>query len=520
MSVPTSRRLPLFPVISAALLAGVSVWMFATGHVARSFAAIIFALLWLLLTGIWWAMRVKGRKLARLVSLVAVIAIIVAGFKLLLRYEGSADGSAMPKFTWKWSKTSAPKEIASATQPAVDLSPLPAGLADSPRFMGPKGDGIVAAADFETDWKAHPPREVWRKEIGVGWSGFSIAGRRAITQEQRGEMECVTCYDIASGALLWVHEDKALFTEAMGGDGPRATPTLDLGNKRVFALGATGILNCLDLETGARKWSHNVLTEFHAKNLTWAKSCAPLLHGGNVIVSGGVTKPTLIAFRQDNGAVVWQGGDHSASYSSPILHTLGGREQIVSVNQTSVTGHDPVTGAVLWVFDWPGDFPKVCQPIAAGQDRILITSSYGVKSHLLEIKTDAAGKLACTSVWSSKSPRTKFSSVSVFDGFAIGMDEGTLACIDLATGERLWREGRYGFGQHLVVGGLMLIQSEPGFVALVKPNRDRLEELARVPALNSMTWNPPTLAGRWLLVRNDRQVVCFELAAKSTPVTP
>ena len=129
MSVPTSRRLPLFPVISAALLAGVSFWMFATGHVARSFGAIIFALLWLLLTGIWWAMRVKGRKLARLASLVAVIAIIVAGFKLLLRYEGSADGSAMPKFTWKWSETPAPKGIAPAAQPPVDLSSLPAGLA-------------------------------------------------------------------------------------------------------------------------------------------------------------------------------------------------------------------------------------------------------------------------------------------------------------------------------------------------------------------------------------------------------
>jgi outer membrane protein assembly factor BamB len=514
MNDSLSRRLPLFPIISGALLGGVIAWMFATGHVARSFGAVILTLLWLLLTGLWWALRVKGRKLARIATLIGVIIALVVVFKLLLRYDGSTDGSAMPKFAWKWTKTPELAAIAQKPQAAGDLSSLPAGLADSLRFMGPDGDGVVTAAEFETDWKANPPREVWRKPLGLGWSGFAVAGRRAITQEQRGENECVTCYDVATGALLWVHEDKARFTEAMGGDGPRATPTIDLQNKCVFAQGATGILNCLDLETGAKKWTHNSLTEFSAANLTWGKSSAPLIHGDHVIVSGGVTKPTIIAFRRDTGAFAWQGGDEGASYSSPVIRTLAGKEQIVSVNQKSVTGHDPATGAVLWSFEWPGDFPKVSQPIPAGLDRILVTSSYGVKSHLLEIKADGAGKLSCNAVWSSKSPRTKFSSPSVIDGFIYGIDEGTLACIDPATGERIWREGRYGFGQHLVVGGLMLIQAEPGFVALVKPDRDRLVELARVSALTSMTWNPPTLAGRWLLVRNDREAVCFELAEK------
>jgi len=175
---------------------------------------------------------------------------------------------------------------------------------------------------------------------------------------------------------------------------------------------------------------------------------------------------------------------------------------------------------VLWSFPWSGDYPKVCQPIAAGPDRILVTSSYGRMSHLLEVKPAAGGTFSCTAVWASKSPRTKFSSASVIDGFAYGIDEGTLACIDLATGERRWREGRYGFGQHVLVGGLLLIQAEPGFIALVKPKPDRPEELARIPALTSMTWNPPTLAGRWLLVRNDREIVCFELNAKGSPIPP
>jgi outer membrane protein assembly factor BamB len=515
-----SRRLPLFPLITAVLIIGVAVWLFATAHVARSAGAVGLSLLWLLLTGGWWVLRIRGRKLVRLAILIVVFLAVAGILKLLLRYDGSADGSAMPKFAWRWSETAELGAITPPPKSAVDLSLLPAGLADSLRFMGPNGDGVVSEIELETDWKNHPPREVWRKAVGLGWSGFSVAGRRAITQEQRLENECVTCYDIASGELLWAHEDKARFGEAMGGAGPRATPTLDLQNSQLYTLGATGILNCLDLETGARKWSRNILTEFGAANLTWGKSSAPLIHGDNVIVSGGVTPPTLIAMRRDTGSIVWKGGNEAASYSSPVIRTLAGKEQLVSVNQSSVTGHDPGTGDVLWSFPWPGDYPKACQPIAAGPDRLLVTASYGRKSHLLEIKANEEGKFSCTAIWSSKSPRTKFSSTSVIDGFAYGIDEGTLTCIDLATGERRWREGRYGFGQHALVGGLLLIQSEPGFIALVKPNPERLEELARYPALNSMTWNSPTLAGRWLLVRNDREIICFELTTKSSPALP
>ena len=89
---------------------------------------------------------------------------------------------------------------------------------------------------------------------------------------------------------------------------------------------------------------------------------------------------------------------------------------------------------------------------------------------------------------------------------------GILGCVDLADGRRRWRDGAYGYGQHLVAGDHLLIQTEPGDVVLVKANPEHLEEVARLSALTSKTWNPPALAGRWLLVRNDREAVCFELA--------
>ncbi len=518
MQTSPARVLLSLPILSAVVAAAGIWWLNETGHVARVPATALLVLLWLLITGIWWIARGRGRRLPRAgVVLGAGAGLFLAG-RYLVKYEGSADGSALPRLSWRWSKPALEDlpSLPEGTGPVTDLGAPPPGMADAPRFMGPAGDGVVPdpGMAMATDWKVKPPREVWRQPVGLGWSGFAVAGRRAITQEQRGEEEHVTCYDAATGRLLWAHKDTARFSEGMGGDGPRSTPTIDLEGKVVFALGATGILNCLELETGKRRWSRNILEDAGSGNITWAKSNAPLLHGPHVIVSGGTGAPTLLALRRDTGEVAWKSGSDAASYSSPVLMTLAGAEQIVSVNQTSVTGHDPVDGKVLWTFDWPGGMPKVSQPIAAGKDRVLATASYGMKSHLLEITRDGSGAFHCAAVWTSGSPRTKFSSPAIIGDHLYAMDEGVLASVNLADGERVWREGRYGYGQHLIVGGHLLIQTEQGDVVLVKPSAEKLEEVARLKALDSKTWNPPTLAGRWLLVRNDREAVCFEIPEK------
>jgi outer membrane protein assembly factor BamB len=122
--------------------------------------------------------------------------------------------------------------------------------------------------------------------------------------------------------------------------------------------------------------------------------------------------------------------------------------------------------------------------------------------------------LSARAVWTASTPRTKFSSASVVGDHLYGIDEGTLVCARLSDGERVWRAGRYGYGPHLLCGeDLLLIQTEPGPVVLVRASAEGLQELAKLPALSDKTWNPPALAGRWLLVRNDREAVCWELPA-------
>jgi outer membrane protein assembly factor BamB len=195
-----------------------------------------------------------------------------------------------------------------------------------------------------------------------------------------------------------------------------------------------------------------------------------------------------------------------------VLTTLAGREQILIVNAQSVTGHDPANGKVLWRFDWPGSTPKVSQPVAIAPDKVLVSAGYGLGAVLLQLTPEPDGELfKLSEVWRNRHLKTKFANVAIRNGFVFGLDEGILACLDLATGERRWKDGRYGHGQLLLIDHVLLVQMESGSVALVEASPDGPRELTRWPALTSKTWNTPALAGPFLLLRNDREAICLKL---------
>jgi outer membrane protein assembly factor BamB len=231
-----------------------------------------------------------------------------------------------------------------------------------------------------------------------------------------------------------------------------------------------------------------------------------------VIVNvGGPGGRSLVAYDAASGTLDWQGGSDRVGYASPLEVTLAGVRQIVAFNEGSVAGHDPHTGALLWEQAWPRGQPNVAQPLPVGEDRLLVSSGYGVGSKLLRITRTAEGRLEPRLLWESPRLKSKFANMVLYDGFVYGLDDGVLVCLDLASGERRWKGGRYGHGQLLLVGGLLLVQTEDGEVVLVRPGPEAHTELTRFTALEGKTWNPPALAGRYLLVRNDREAAMYEL---------
>lgn len=431
-------------------------------------------------------------------------------------------GNLTPTVRPRWQSRS----VVVDTQAAVDL--MTSGANDVPEFLGPGRRPVLANISLDTDWKTHPPREVWRRPIGLGFGSFAVVGDYGVTQQQEGEDELVVCYEWRTGRPRWKHADRASFASSLGGDGPRATPTI--GGGRVYSMGATGILNCLDGSNGKVIWQTDTLKDNQARNLDWGISCSPLVVDSLVIVSAGLSSPAikqrtqphyaLIAYDKNTGKAVWRAGTDDASYCSPTLITLGGVRQVAIANAVTVTGHDPADGRVLWEFPWQRNMPTVSQVVALDEERVFISKGYGAGCGVFRVTRDEAGKWTAEEVWTkSTMMRTKFTNAVIVGKQAYGLDDGFLQCIDLEKPRLRWttrshRQADYRHGQVLLVGDLLLVQSEQGDVALVSAKPDKFQELARFSPLSGRTWNYPVLVGNFLLTRNDREAVCYELPIK------
>ncbi len=469
------------------------------------FLTLVALLLWfLLLSRLRWTIRLLG---------LSVVAVAVLALTQSVRIRG-VSGDLVPILAWRWT----PQKHSAPSTPHTGLGAVrgaePA-LFDYPAFLGPHGDATVRGIRLARDWSARPPREVWRRPIGAGWSAFSVVGNLAVTQEQRGEEELVVAYDLTTGEILWVHADPGRYETTIAGVGPRANPTI--ADDRVYTVGGVGLLNALDLATGETIWSRDILKDNGAANPEWGKSCSPLVLDDLVVVSaGGPAGRSLVAYHRETGQPIWHGGSDRSGYSSPKVATLAGVRQILILNKASVAAHSPETGEVLWQYPWSSDQPNVAQPVVLPGDRLLVSSGYGVGSKLLQISHDPGGGLQASLVWESPRLKAKFTNVVVHEGYIYGLDDGTLVCLDPETGRRCWKRGRYGHGQMILVEDLLLITTEKGEVVLVEPSPEEHRELGRFTALTGKSWNNPALAGAYLLVRNHREAAMFELPLESS----
>jgi outer membrane protein assembly factor BamB len=473
----------------------------------------------------FWALFLSGVRWWQRFALVIVGALVGAGLVFgatqVLDVDGAISGSGIPRLKWKWTPTVEAKlaDLKVESKSGIDLTVTKD--TDFPQFLGRDRNGVAHGVRLARDWSAKPPEELWRKSIGLGWSAFAVVGDYAVTQEQREDKELVVCYELKTGKVRWIHEHEARWRDKQGGDGPRATPTIVDG--RVYTLGGTGILDCIDGTTGKNLWTRDTLADIKRDNVYWGKSNSPLVFDDKVIVTGGRIAdderrksenegPSLVAYDRASGNLLWKAGDDAASYASPALATLAGKKQILSVNAHSVTGHDPEDGKILWNFPWPGDMAKASQPVPLPNDRVFLSAGYDVGCVLLHVTRSSDGQWSAEPLWATRSMRTQFSNVVITRNCAFGLDSRLLCCVDLATGERKWKGERFDFGQVLLVGDLLIVQAEkPGDVVLVEANPDEFKELGRIHALKDKTWNNPVLSGPYLLVRNDREAVCYEL---------
>jgi outer membrane protein assembly factor BamB len=485
------------------------------------FGVLIFAVPWLftlwaacLLLSAWFFPAAR-----KPVLLIAVLLPWVAS--ALIRSEG-LDGDLVADMRWRWS---APKDAAFLAErakrlektslnvpkeseaPALALKP-----GDWPLFRGPTRNGEVANLKIGTDWNQSPPKLVWKKRVGPAWSSMIIVDGKLFTQEQHDKDEALICCDAATGDELWTHEDKGVqFWDGQAGAGPRATPTFVDG--LLYTFGGTGVLNCLDAATGKVKWSRDVIHDTGAPAPIWGYSSSPLVVDGKVIVfAGGKDDHGLVAYDAATGEPAWHAATGPISYSSAQLASINGHPQILFLSDDGVVSVEPDTGKVCWKYDAPGHgMWRAVQPTPVNEKYVLFGSEdLGLVSLDLAQKDQA---WTAEQHWTSHDLKPAYNDVVVQDGYIYGLDASILACVDVETGKRKWKGGRYGHGQVLLLPDqrLLLVTSEKGEVALVRADPEKYEELARFQAIEGKTWNHPAIAQGRLYVRNDVEMACYQL---------
>jgi len=517
-----ASRAPRFDrVLGAVLLVLGLVPAFALAHVSTPMALFSYGIPVLCLAFVAWAFVTRQwADRPRRVSMVAVI-LLACGFWLLVRTDG-VDGDLGTQFAWRWQSTAEERLLASeagktrvATSLAEGDAPNAFGLLPSwPGFRGPGRDGVVTGVRILTDWEASPPQELWRRPVGPGWGSFAVAGDRLFTQEQRGDEEIVACYQASSGEPIWLHSDSARFWEAMAGAGPRGTPTLHGG--RVYTLGATGILNALDAGDGSSIWSRDMVKDTGATVPDWGFASSPLVVDDRVVVyTGAQDGKAVVAYDLANGEPRWFAPAGQRSYSSAHLATLDGVRQLVLLSDHGASGIAPDDGEVLWSHEWPvKGGARVVQPaILEGRD-VLIGTGFGMGLRRIEVSQSASGPWQIEEGWTTSDLDPYYNDFVVHEGHAYGFDGRILAGVNLDTGERAWKGGRYGNGQLVLLPeqDLLLVLSDRGDVALVGAEPGGFTEIARMPAIEGKTWNHPVIADGVLYVRNSEEMAAFRLS--------
>lgn len=470
----------------------------------------------------WLLVARRRSSPVRLAGILAAIALPLA-VTSLVRVEG-IDGDSKATTAWRWAPTAeeeylkqreAASSAATADEPAQE--PLVATPGDWTEFRGPNRQGELHGTRIATDWSGNPPRELWRRRIGPAWSSMLIVGDRLFTQEQRGDKEATVCLAADTGQEIWSHEDAVRFSDGQAGAGPRGTPTFDDG--RIYGLGGTGVLNCLDARTGKPLWSRDIAADSKAPLPMWGFSSSPLVVDGLVIVyAGGPGDKGMLAYRAGNGELAWSVPTGPVSYSSPQLAELDGKRFVLLLSDSGLSAVDLATGKVAWEFASPSSgIWRVVQPRQLDASTLLVGSE---DLGLTRLALSHEGKAwSASEKYKSKAIRPAYNDFVVTGGNVYGFDEAIFCCVDAETGKRRWKSGRYGHGQVLLLAdqSLLVVLTESGEVVLLKASPDKHEEISRFQAIEGKTWNHPVIARDRLFVRNDLEMACFELRAEGSP---
>lgn len=451
---------------------------------------------------------------------------------------------ATPAVAQSPSPVSAPRPLVgpqAAPPSALDSAPE---ARDWPGFLGPHRNGKSTENGLPDVFPTAGPPLVWQAPIGTGYAAPAIGDGRLYHFARYNDNERLTCLDAATGEQRWTCEYPTAYDDMLGyNNGPRATPLID--GPHVYTFGAEGILQCVRAADGVPVWRVDTTKDFHVVKNFFGVGSTPLLWGDLLLVNVGGSPPdgppdvyaaqgrvqadgsALVAFDKATGKVRWKTGDDLASYASPVLASVGGRDTVFVFARGGLLAIDPAKGETLARFPWRAkllESVNASSPVVVG-DEVFISETYELGSALTKFSGSDFAE-----VWTDRGRRRDRSMALHWntpvehDGYLYGSSgyhapEAELRCVDWKTGKVLWSEPDMGRSSLLYVDGKLVCLSEDGTLRILRCTPDRYDELAKwelkaddgTPLLKYPAWSAPALARGRLYVQGANRLVCLRL---------
>lgn len=383
---------------------------------------------------------------------------------------------------------------------------------DWPQWRGPNRDGVSAETNLNFTWPREGPRRAWVAKVGLGWSGMSVVGNRLYTMGNAADLDAVLCLDANTGRQLWEFNYICATADPNGYHGPRCTPTVD--GRLVYTVSRNGDLACVNAETGALVWSHQLVNEFGARIPKWGFAGSPLVEGGLLLVETGARGRSMMAFDKLTGRPVWANGVDTAAYSSPVGFGSESNRFVALFSASGLTVRAARDGRIAGTFPWRTTFDvNAATPVVVG-DKLFLSSGYGTGCAMVQVSTNGALK----PLWTGKQMRNHVNSCVVFNDHLYGFDDNQNAqfrCISTVNGNIRWTTPALGKGSIILAGDKMILYTERGRLVVVEAAPDTYREIASAQLVGGRdTWVPPALSHGRLYVRSAENLLCFDLSTR------
>lgn len=384
---------------------------------------------------------------------------------------------------------------------------------DWPQWRGLNREGKLSGFATPQNW----PKELtqkWKVPVGVGDSSPALVGNKLYAFGRVEANEVISCLDAGSGKVLWQEIYPAQFVATGPSSrhpGTRSSPIVVDGKLCVLGLG--GILSCVDAATGKVLWRKQSAADYLDTAYQFESSMSPLVVDGLCIVYiGGKGQGTLIAFDLASGQAKWKSAGDAPAPSSPVVATIEGTRQIVTINEKAVIGVSLADQTLLWQVPFKARPVNATTPVIDGQT--VYVTGQGVGTLAIKVaKKD--GKFTAEPTWTNSDAQaaSTFTTPVLRDSLLFGYAATKLNCLDAKTGKVLWADtvNRGQGGSVVDAGSCLIALTVNGELSVYLPSDKQYTELAHYKVGDPEIWAHPIIAGKSIFVRDKESVTLWTI---------